>query len=60
MGSGSIGALIGRLLQVAGLIILPFALFQGLVRDQIRLEVQLLALGAFLFVLGWILSRSKS
>jgi hypothetical protein len=55
----SIGSMIGRLLQLAGLIILPVALFQGLVRDQIRLEVMMLGIGGFLFLLGWILSRPK-
>ena len=52
-------SLVGRLLQMVGMIILPIGLFYGLVRDEIRLEVKLLALGGFLFVLGWILSRDK-
>lgn len=52
-------SLIGRLLQMTGMIILPIGLFYGLVRDEIRTEVKLLALGGFLFVLGWILSRDK-
>ena len=52
-------ALIGRLLQLSGMILLPIGLMYGFARDEIRTEVQLLALGGFLFVLGWILSREK-
>ena len=52
--------LIGRLLQLSGMIILPIALMYGLARGEIRTEVKLLALGGFLFVLGWILAREKS
>jgi hypothetical protein len=50
---------IGRLLQVIGLIVLPIGLSYGLLKGNIRLEVQLLALGGFLFLLGWILTREK-
>ena len=52
-------ALIGRLLQLSGMIILPIGLLYGFGRGQIRTEVQLLALGGFLFVLGWIMSRER-
>jgi hypothetical protein len=52
-------ATIGRLLQLIGMIILPIGLSYGLLKGQIRLEVQLLALGGFLFMLGWILARRK-
>lgn len=52
-------ALIGRLLQLSGMIILPIGLLYGFARGEIRTEVQLLALGGFLFVLGWILSRER-
>ena len=51
--------LVGRLLQLVGLIILPIGLSYGLVKGEIRTEVQLLALGGFLFVLGWILARDR-
>ncbi|HEX2060429.1 MAG TPA: hypothetical protein VHK90_06785 [Thermoanaerobaculia bacterium] len=51
--------LIGRLLQLAGMIILPIGLSYGLLKGEIRTEVQLLALGGFLFVLGWIIARDK-
>lgn len=52
-------ATFGRLLQMIGMILLPIGLSYGLLKDNIRLEVQLLALGGFLFVLGWILSRKN-
>jgi len=48
---------IGRMLQLAGLIILPIGLSYGLVQGEVRTEVKLLALGGFLFILGRILSR---
>jgi hypothetical protein len=51
--------LAGRLMQVAAMIILPIGLLYGLVKGEIRTEVQLLALGGFLYVLGWILARKK-
>lgn len=53
-------ATIGRLLQIVGMIILPIGLMYGLVRGEIRTEVKLLAIGGFLYVLGWILSREKA
>ena len=52
-------AVAGRLLQLIGMILLPIGLSYGLLRDDIKTEVQLLALGGFLFVLGWILSRER-
>jgi hypothetical protein len=52
-------ATVGRLLQLAGMIILPIGLSYGLLKGDIRLEVKLLALGGFLFVLGWILARKQ-
>ncbi len=52
-------ATIGRLLQLVGMIILPIGLAYGLVMNEIRTEVQLLALGGFLYVLGWILSKKR-
>lgn len=50
---------IARLLQLSGMIILPIGLMYGLGKGDIRTEVKLLALGGFLFVLGWILGREK-
>jgi hypothetical protein len=54
-----VSALIGRLLQLSGMIILPIGLLYGFARDEVRTEVQLLALGGFLFVLGFILARER-
>ena len=56
---GTMSSLIGRLLQLSGMIILPIGLMIGLSGGDIRTEVKLLALGGFLFVLGWILSRER-
>ena len=50
-------SLIGRMLQLAGMIILPIGLYIGLVRDNVRLEVQLLWIGGALFLVGWLLGR---
>jgi hypothetical protein len=52
-------SLTGRLLQLSALILLPIALSYGLFQDDVRTEVKLLALGAFLFLLGRILSRER-
>ena len=52
-------ATLGRLLQLIGLIVLPIGLSYGLLKDNVRVEVQLLALGGFLFVLGWMLARKN-
>lgn len=52
--------LIGRLLQIIGMILLPIGLLYGFAFDEIRTEVKLLALGGFCFVLGWILAREKT
>lgn len=49
--------LLGRILQLAGMIILPIALYIGLVQNDVRAEVRYLAIGGFLYLLGWILAR---
>jgi high-affinity nickel permease len=49
--------LVGRLLQVAGMIILPVALLYGLGYDAVRTEVKLLAIGGALFVIGWLMAK---
>ena len=50
-------ATLRRLFQMVGLIVLPIGLSYGLIKNNIRVEVQLLAIGGFLFLLGWILTR---
>jgi hypothetical protein len=54
-----VSATIGRLLQLIGLIVLPIGLSYGLLQDEIKIEVRLLAIGGFLFLLGWILSKER-
>jgi hypothetical protein len=51
--------LVGRFLQLMGMIILPIGLMTGLFRDNVALEVRLLAIGGTLFVLGWLLARKR-
>ncbi|HEX7152615.1 MAG TPA: hypothetical protein VF618_14090 [Thermoanaerobaculia bacterium] len=48
---------VGRLLQIAGLIILPVALSIGVFGGDVRLEVKLLFIGGGVFLLGWILGQ---
>jgi hypothetical protein len=50
--------LIGRGLQMIGLVILPVGLMYGLLRDEIRTEVRLLAAGGAIFLVGWLLSKT--
>lgn len=50
-------ALVGRFLQLVGLVLLPVALMVGLIQDKVRLEVLLLAIGGAIFTVGWLLGR---
>jgi uncharacterized membrane protein YedE/YeeE len=49
--------LIGRFLQLIGLVMLPVALMVGLFQDKVRLEVMLLFIGGLIFTIGWILGK---
>lgn len=49
----------GWLLQLAGMVLLPVGLMIGLVRGEIRTEVNLLFIGGGLFFAGWLLSRRR-
>ena len=49
--------LVGRFLQMVGLLLLPLGLMIGLFQNNIALEVRLLFIGGFIFTLGWILAR---
>ena len=51
--------LIGRLMQLVGLIMLPLGLMIGLFRDDIALEVRLLFAGGAIFFVGWLLARKR-
>jgi hypothetical protein len=53
-------ATFGRLLQLAGMIILPVGLMLGLFRDDLKMEVRLLFIGGAMFVVGWLMSRDAS
>ncbi len=52
-------ALLGRFLQMMGMVLLPAGLMIGLFRNNVALEVRLLFIGGALFVLGWLLSRKN-
>jgi hypothetical protein len=51
--------LIGRALQLMGMILLPVGLLIGVLRDNVRLEVNLLFFGGFCFILGWLMARRR-
>jgi len=49
--------LAGRFLQIVGMIILPIGLYVGMIRNDVRMEVKLLALGGGVYVAGWLMAR---
>jgi hypothetical protein len=53
-------AALGRLFQLAGMVILPMGLMIGLFRDDVKMEVRLLFIGGALFVVGWLMSRTRA
>ena len=52
--------LVGRLLQLIGMILLPYGLLIGVLRDNVQLEVKLLFIGGAFFVVGWLMARHHS
>ena len=52
-------ATLGRLLQIAGMIVLPIGFSYGMFHDNIQMEVRLLFVGGGLFVNGWLLNRRR-
>ena len=52
-------ALIGRLFQMIGMILLPIGLMVGLLQNNVALEVRLLFIGGASFVIGWLMARRK-
>lgn len=50
-------ARIGRLLQLAGMIILPLGLIYGFTQNEVRKEVMMLAIGGALFLAGWLMAK---
>lgn len=49
---------IGRLLQVAGMIVLPVGLIYGLTTGNVRHEVLVLAVGGVLFLAGRMIEKT--
>jgi hypothetical protein len=47
----------GKLLQIFAMLLLPIGLGMGLFRNNVAIEVRLLAIGGALFVIGWLLSK---
>jgi hypothetical protein len=52
-------ALVGRFLQIVGMVILPIGLIIGLTRDAVQLEVRLLMIGGAFFLAGWLMARKR-
>ena len=52
-------ATIGRLLQIAGMVVLPIGFSYGMFHDDVQMEVRLLFVGGALFVVGWLLARKR-
>ena len=52
-------ALVGRLFQMIGMILLPIGLMVGLLQNNVALEVRLLFIGGASFVIGWLMARRK-
>ncbi len=55
----AVTAILGRLCQLIGLLLLPIGLSYGLLKDNIGVEVRLLFIGGAFFVLGWLMSRQR-
>ena len=51
--------LLGRFLQMMGMVLLPAGLLIGLFRNNIQLEVRLLFIGGAMFLVGWLLARKQ-
>jgi hypothetical protein len=49
--------LLGRFLQLIGMIILPIGLLTGLLKDNVSMEVRLLFIGGAFFLIGWLIAR---
>ena len=52
--------LVGRLFQLIGMILLPYGLLIGVLRDNVQLEVKLLFIGGGFFLVGWLLARKAA
>jgi hypothetical protein len=52
-------AAIGWWMQLGAMLLLPIALYVGMALDNVRMEVQLLAVGGALFLAGRMLMRVR-
>lgn len=50
---------IGWWMQLGGMLILPIALYIGMAKGNVRMEVQLLAVGGALFLAGRMLQKKR-
>lgn len=48
---------LGKFLELNGMVLLGFGLFWGMARDDVKGEIAMLALGAALFLLGYLLEK---
>jgi hypothetical protein len=53
-------ALLGRLFQLIGMIILPIGLLTGLLKDNVTMEVRLLFIGGAIFLVGWLMAKKTA
>lgn len=53
-------ALLGRLFQLIGMIILPIGLLTGLLKDNVSMEVRLLFIGGAFFLIGWLMVKKTA
>ena len=53
-------AILGRLFQLIGMIILPIGLLTGLLKDNVNMEVRLLFIGGEIFLVGWLIARKPA
>ena len=52
--------LVGRVLQLIGMIILPIGLLTGLLKDNVSMEVRLLFIGGAICLIGWLIAKKPA
>ena len=48
---------LGKFLELNGIVILTFGLIFGMYRDDLKMEMKMLALGAVVFLVGYLVER---
>jgi len=48
---------LGKFLELNGMVLLGLGLFWGMARDDVKGEIAMLALGAALFLIGYLLEK---